>query len=154
MMPSLELDHFVIVAADVDVTLRFYREVLGAEVQEEDAWRNGDLAFPVIHFGPWKLNVHAADGNIELVARRPTAGSIDAALVWPGPLAEATRHLEKHGVEVIYGPVKQPGARGTGASIYFRDPDGNLLELISYDAGSVADAPEDPMLRPAATDAG
>jgi catechol 2,3-dioxygenase-like lactoylglutathione lyase family enzyme len=153
-MPSLELDHFVIVAADVEATLRFYRDVLGAEIREEDAWRDGDLAFPVIHFGPWKLNVHSADGNIELVAQHPTAGSIDAALVWPGPLEEATEHLEEHGVEVIYGPVKQPGARGTGASIYFRDPDQNLLEFISYDAESVAGAPDDPMLRPVPADAG
>jgi catechol 2,3-dioxygenase-like lactoylglutathione lyase family enzyme len=147
-MPALALDHFVLVAADIEATLTFYRDVLGADVQLEAEWRAGELAFPVLHFGPWKLNVHAAGGGIELVAQTPTPGSIDAALVWPGPLSDAHRHLADHGVEIEYGPVRQPGAAGTGASIYFRDPDGNLLELISYDAASVAAAPEDPMLRP------
>jgi catechol 2,3-dioxygenase-like lactoylglutathione lyase family enzyme len=147
-MPPLDLDHFVIVARDIDTTLAFYRDVLGAQILQEDEWRAGEISFPVIHFGRWKLNVHSAAGGIDLVARTPTPGSIDAALVWPGPLADAARHLAEHDVEIVYGPVKQIGASGDGASVYFRDPDGNLLELISYDAQSVRDAPEDPMMRP------
>jgi catechol 2,3-dioxygenase-like lactoylglutathione lyase family enzyme len=138
----------VLVATDVDATLTFYREVLGAEVRDEDAWRAGETVFPVLHFGSWKLNVHAADGNIELVANAPTPGCLDAALAWPGPISDAARHLDDRGVEVVYGPVRQNGARGVGASIYFRDPDRNLLEFISYDAPSVRDAPDDPMMRP------
>ncbi|MDX6590823.1 MAG: hypothetical protein QOJ13_19 [Gaiellales bacterium] len=144
----MDFDHFVIVASDVEMTLQFYRDVLGAEVRDAE-WRAGESVFPVLHFGRWKANVHAVDGGIELVAHVPTPGSIDAALVWPGPLVDAIRHLAEHDVEVIYGPVKQPGAQGVGASVYFRDPDENLLELISYDSLSVRDAPDDPMLRPA-----
>jgi catechol 2,3-dioxygenase-like lactoylglutathione lyase family enzyme len=147
-MPELEFDHCVLVAANVDATLDFYRRVLGADVRDEAAWRTRTARFPVIHFGAWKFNVHEAGGDIELVAHRPTAGSIDAALIWPGPIDEAQRHLAEQGVELEYGPVRQDGARGSGASIYFRDPDDNLLEFISYDPASVIAAPEDPMLSP------
>ena len=42
-------------------------------------------------------------------------------------------HLERRGVVVEMGPVPRPGARGQGVSVYFRDPDGSLLELLSYD---------------------
>jgi len=147
-MVQLDFDHLVLVADDVESTLAFYHRVLGAEVRDEDRWRAGETPFPVLHFGSWKANVHPAGGNIELVADRPTPGSLDAAFVWPGSLDDARRHLDRHGVEVVYGPVRQDGARGVGASIYFRDPDGNLLELISYDADSVRDAPDDPMMRP------
>ncbi len=41
-------------------------------------------------------------------------------------------HLERNGVEVELGPVERFGARGAGTSVYFRDPDGSLLEFISY----------------------
>ena len=67
------------------------------------------------------------------VARVTTAvGSADLCLVWPGPIEEAVEHLRAHGVEVEEGPVARDGARGTGTSVYFRDPDGSLLEFISY----------------------
>ena len=59
-------------------------------------------------------------------------GNSDLCLVWPGPVAEALEHLRRHGVEVEEGPVPRRGARGEGTSVYFRDPDGSLLELISY----------------------
>ena len=42
------------------------------------------------------------------------------------------RHLQAQGVEVIEGPVERYGGRGRGTSVYFRDPDGSLLEFISY----------------------
>jgi catechol 2,3-dioxygenase-like lactoylglutathione lyase family enzyme len=51
---------------------------------------------------------------------------------WEGPIDTAVEHLERHGVEVELGPVARAGARGEGTSVYFRDPDGSLLELISY----------------------
>jgi catechol 2,3-dioxygenase-like lactoylglutathione lyase family enzyme len=60
------------------------------------------------------------------------AGNSDLCFVWDGPIEGAVAHLERHGVEVEEGPVERHGARGAGTSVYFRDPDGSLLELISY----------------------
>ena len=37
-----------------------------------------------------------------------------------------------HGVTVELGPIGRRGAGGEGTSVYFRDPDGTLLELIAY----------------------
>lgn len=51
--------------------------------------------------------------------------------VWPGPIEGALDHLAARGVVAEEGPVERPGARCVGRSLYFRDPDGSLLELIS-----------------------
>jgi catechol 2,3-dioxygenase-like lactoylglutathione lyase family enzyme len=59
-------------------------------------------------------------------------GNSDLCFAWPGPSEEAAEHLRRHGVDVEEGPVARQGARGAGTSLYFRDPDGSLLELISY----------------------
>jgi catechol 2,3-dioxygenase-like lactoylglutathione lyase family enzyme len=67
------------------------------------------------------------------VARIPAApGMADLCLVWPGPPEEILVHLAEYGVEVELGPVARHGAGGTGQSVYFRDPDGSLVEFISY----------------------
>jgi catechol 2,3-dioxygenase-like lactoylglutathione lyase family enzyme len=60
-------------------------------------------------------------------------GNSDLCLAWDGSVDDAVEHLRSHGVEVELGPVERSGARGTGTSAYFRDPDGSLLELIVYD---------------------
>ncbi len=69
----------------------------------------------------------------EPVARIPAEpGMADLCFVWSGTAEEAIAHLERHGVLVEDGPVPRNGARGVGTSVYFRDPDGALLEFISY----------------------
>jgi catechol 2,3-dioxygenase-like lactoylglutathione lyase family enzyme len=101
--------------------------VLGAEVIKLDRAR---VAF---RFGEQQLNVHRPGSTPEPVARvRVAPGNADLCFAWPGTAAEAAKHLEAHGVEVELGPVERTGARGQGLSVYFRDPDGALLELISY----------------------
>ena len=85
--------------------------------------------------GDRRLNVHGPGTDVGgLVAREPVRpGNSDLCLVWDGSPADAIAHLATHGVEVELGPVGRIGARGAGMSVYFRDPDGSLLELISYD---------------------
>jgi catechol 2,3-dioxygenase-like lactoylglutathione lyase family enzyme len=128
MALSIRLDHSVIAVSDWDVSNRFYRDVLGAELVEHGpgrwAYRLGDT----------QLNVHGPGVDVSSnVARLPVRpGNSDLCFVWPGPIEEAVEHLEGHGVEVETGPVERLGARGYGTSVYFRDPDGSLLELISY----------------------
>lgn len=128
MARSIRLDHSVIAVSDWDVSNRFYRDVLGAELVEHGpgrwAYRLGDT----------QLNVHGPGVDVSSnVARLPVRpGNSDLCFVWPGPIEEAVQHLATHGVEVETGPVERLGANGLGTSVYFRDPDGSLLELISY----------------------
>ena len=79
------------------------------------------------------LSLVAIMGFVGLNAARPVEpGNSDLCFVWDGTAAEAMAHLDAHGVAVELGPVERRGARGTGTSVYFRDPDGSLLELIAY----------------------
>jgi catechol 2,3-dioxygenase-like lactoylglutathione lyase family enzyme len=122
----LRLDHVVIAVTDWERSNRFYRDVLGAEVVE----REGGYAY---RFGDQQVNVHGPDGEPSIVARDPVRpGTSDLCFVWPDSLDAAVEHLSSHGVAVELGPVERDGAKGTGQSVYFRDPDGTLLELIPY----------------------
>jgi catechol 2,3-dioxygenase-like lactoylglutathione lyase family enzyme len=127
-MEGVRLDHCVIAVSDWDVSNRFYRDVVGAELVAM-----GPVRF-AYRLGDMQLNVHGPGVDVsDNVARLPVQpGNSDLCFVWPGPIAEAVAHLERHGVEVETGPVERLGARGRGTSVYFRDPDGSLLEFISY----------------------
>ncbi len=131
-MSKARLDHCVIHVSDWDRSNRFYREVLGAEIVEHP---DGRFAY---RFGDQQLNVHGPGVDVgSLVARLPVRpGNSDLCFVWPGAIDEAVRHLLRSAVDVEAGPVTRWGARGRGTSVYFRDPDGSLLEFISYDDGA------------------
>ena len=106
----------------------YYRDVLGAEVEQRDEWSGR------YRFGDWQLNVHGP-GFDGLGAAVPVApGNSDLCFVWPGTIEEAVAHLERHGVEIEYGPAATTATVGSGWHVYFRDPDGSLLELVSYKA--------------------
>ena len=121
------LDHVVIHVSDWERSNAFYRDVVGAElVDRGDGW--------AYRFGKQQLNVHGPGGRPFPVARDPVRpGNSDLCFVWAGSAESAAEHLRSHGVEVEEGPVPRVGARGEGTSVYFRDPDGSLLEFISYD---------------------
>ena len=123
----MRLDHCVIAVSNWERSNAFYRDVLGAEVVE----RGG--ASYAYRFGDQQLNVHGPGGDPYPVARVPVQpGNSDLCFVWDGPIDDAVEHLARSGVVIEEGPVRRPGARGDGTSVYFRDPDGSLLELISY----------------------
>jgi catechol 2,3-dioxygenase-like lactoylglutathione lyase family enzyme len=118
----LGLDHCVIAVSDWEISDAFYRDVLGAEIPPHDEW------WGEYRFGDWKLNVHgpAFEG---LNARLPVQpGNSDLCFVWPGDIESALEHLVAHGVTVEAGPLE----RGNACHVYFRDPDGSLLEFVSY----------------------
>ena len=103
--------------------------MLGAELVERPEGAQ------VRHYrlGDQQLNVHGPGVDPHPVAARPVMpGNSDLCFVWHGPIEEAQEHLAEHGVEIEEGPVTRYGANGQGISVYFRDPDGSLLELISY----------------------
>lgn len=125
--PSVKLDHCVIHVSEWDRSNRFYRDVLGADLVER-----GNNAY-AYRFGSEQLNVHGPGVDAHPLARKPVApGNSDLCFEWPGPIEDAIRHLDLNGVAVEEGPVTRNGASGEGRSVYFRDPDGSLLEFISY----------------------
>jgi catechol 2,3-dioxygenase-like lactoylglutathione lyase family enzyme len=122
----VRLDHVVIAVSDFERSNAFYRDVLGAEIVEID----GRVAYRI---RAQQLNVHGPGIRPAMIARIPVVpGNSDLCFEWDGPIAAAVEHLRTRGVPVEAGPMSRGGAKGRGTSVYFRDPDGTLLELISY----------------------
>ena len=125
-MPQVKVDHCVIHVSDWERSNAFYRDVMGATLIEQ----NNGWAY---RFGDTQLNCHGPGVEAKPVARLPVQpGNSDLCFEWPGKIDEATAHLEKLGVKIELGPVERRGAGGVGTSVYFRDPDGSLLEFIVY----------------------
>jgi catechol 2,3-dioxygenase-like lactoylglutathione lyase family enzyme len=123
----LDLDHLAVRTSDPEQLRDFYIRVLGAATVELDRGRIG------LRLGNVQLHVHGPKSTPEpLPAKMPPPGSFDACFVWPGSADAALDHLRAHGLEPETAPVPRRGAAGNGTSVYFRDPDGNLLELITY----------------------
>ena len=128
------LDHLAITVADIERTITFYRSVFGCEILYEDLWRSGRIPIVAMRVGANVINVHAAASPASPHAQHPTPGSGDICFRWEGPLQSAIDRLTKHGVPIVEGPVPRPAADGkVGRSVYFRDPDENLMELLSTD---------------------
>ena len=120
------IDHFVITVADLEATLSFYERTLGCK-------RVATPGAPsALRFGSQKINVHEMARTFSPKAKRPTPGAADFCLVASRPLDEVKTHIERQGIAIEIGPVQRIGARGEMTSIYFRDPDGNLIEVSSY----------------------
>jgi catechol 2,3-dioxygenase-like lactoylglutathione lyase family enzyme len=120
------IDHFVLTVRDVDATCAFYSRVLGMEAVTFAGGRRG------LAFGNQKINLHLAGREFEPKAHRATPGSADFCLITSVPLAGVVAHLASCGVEIIEGPVDKTGATGPLRSVYFRDPDLNLVEVSNY----------------------
>ena len=120
------IDHFVLTVASIDATCDFYQRVLGFE-------RHSPANKPTsLSFGRQKINVHQTGRTFDPRARQPTPGAADFCLVTHTPIEAVLAHLERHGVAIEKGPVDRMGATGAMVSIYFRDPDGNLVEVSRY----------------------
>lgn len=118
--------HCVIHVSDWERSNAFYRDVIGAEVVQNGA------GF-VYRIGTAQLNCHGPDLQPYPKARIPVPpGGSDLCFRWDGPIEAAIAHLAERGVPVELGPVQRVGRGGAGASVYFRDPDGSLMEFISY----------------------
>ena len=125
----VRLDHVVIHVSDWERSNSFYARVLGAELIEAEPGGPSRR----YRFGGQQLNVHGPGVQADPLAAMPVQpGNSDLCFVWDGPIADAQAHLRATGVEVELGPVPRNGAQGGGTSVYFRDPDGSLLEFMSY----------------------
>jgi len=120
------IDHIVLTVFDLERTIEFYRRVLG---MEPVTFAGGRRA---LAFGRQKLNLHQAGREFEPKALKPGPGAIDLCLIASSPLDEVIEELKEAGVAIIEGPVPKTGALGPMMSVYFRDPDGNLIEVSNY----------------------
>jgi catechol 2,3-dioxygenase-like lactoylglutathione lyase family enzyme len=123
------LDHLVLTVASIDETCEFYTRVLGMSVSRFGEGRTA------LKFGRQKINLHEVGKEFVPRAAHATAGSGDLCLVSASPLNDVIRHLEECGVKIIEGPVAKTGATGPIRSVYFRDPDENLIEVSEYVVG-------------------
>ncbi|GAB3365396.1 VOC family protein [Amycolatopsis echigonensis] len=120
------LDHLVLTVADLGATVDFYTRVLGMAEVTFGAGRKA------LAFGSSKINLHEAGHEFEPKADRPTPGSADLCLITADSLEQVVDDLAAHGVPIEEGPVDRTGATGPIRSVYFRDPDRNLIEVSVY----------------------
>ncbi|CAI8039630.1 Glyoxalase domain-containing protein RDO1 [Geodia barretti] len=135
-MGTVSIDHVAMPTVNAERLIGFYKS-LGFEINDEAEWRAGTANIFSIQIGDSKINVHPERYMASL--RGPTAvpGCMDMCFVWDGTVEECQRMLAEAGVEVVQGPVSRKGGRQRGAapslSLYARDPDGNLLEWMTYE---------------------
>lgn len=117
------LDHLVLTVKDIEATASFYSKVLGMDVVTFGGNRQA------LSFGTHKINLHQHGNELEPKAQHPTPGSADLCFITSVPLTKVLTHLESCNVALIEGPVRRTGATGPILSVYFRDPDMNLIEV-------------------------
>ena len=120
------IDHVVLTVFDLQRTCDFYSRVLGMKVVTFGEGRTA------LAFGRQKLNLHLYGKEFNPKALKPTPGSLDLCFITETPLEEIATHVRSCDVKIIEGPVPKTGAMGAMTSLYFRDPDGNLVEVSNY----------------------
>lgn len=120
------IDHFVLTVGSIETTCAFYEKTLGMEVE---TFAEGRKA---LKFGAQKINLHEVGKEFEPKAKSPTAGSGDFCLITKMPIEELVTHLAQCDVKLEDGPLARTGASGSITSVYFRDPDQNLIEVSIY----------------------
>jgi catechol 2,3-dioxygenase-like lactoylglutathione lyase family enzyme len=119
------LDHLVLTVRDIDVTCEFYDRVLGMQVV---TFGHGRKA---LAFGSQKINLHQAGREFEPKAHLATPGSADLCFLTSASLEDLQAHLQQCDIKIVLGPVQRIGAAGELMSVYFRDPDLNLIEVAT-----------------------
>ncbi|MGB8991976.1 MAG: VOC family protein [Desulfobaccales bacterium] len=117
------LDHVVLTVEDIDATGEFYARVLGMEVVTFGVNRKALI------FGSQRIHLHQAGQELEPKAHRPTPGSADLCFLADTSMENIVAHVQACGVTIILGPARRTGAPGEMESVYFRDPDLNLIEV-------------------------
>ncbi|WP_148802111.1 VOC family protein [Campylobacter concisus] len=125
-MQIKNLDHIVIVVSDVKEALKFYCDILGMRLSQND----GHIS---LNFGSQKINLHRFEGEFLPAAKHPTKGSADICLIVEDDIEDVRSEFLAKGVEIELGIVRRNGVLGAMKSLYIYDFDGNLIELSSYE---------------------
>jgi catechol 2,3-dioxygenase-like lactoylglutathione lyase family enzyme len=120
------IDHIVLTVKNIGETCAFYEQVLGMKAITFSEGRRA------LSFGIQMINLHQYGNEFEPKAKTPTPGSADICLITSTSISDVILHLGSCGVDVVEGPVSRTGARGSIVSVYFRDPDMNLIEVSNY----------------------
>jgi catechol 2,3-dioxygenase-like lactoylglutathione lyase family enzyme len=124
------IDHIVLTVADVEATTLFYERALGLE-REMFRGPGGEPRY-ALKVGRQKINLQDRNTVTPTKALKPTLGAGDFCLLAAAPLDDVMAHLAAEGIPLEAGPVPRRGAQGALRSLYFRDPDGNLVEVAEY----------------------
>lgn len=119
------LDHLVLTVQSIPRSIAFYERVLGMEAKE---FKPGRYA---LRFGRQKINLHEVGHVVDPNVKHATPGSADVCFLTRMPLAEVIAHLQREQVAIVQGPVRATGAQATLQSLYFYDPDENLIEVAN-----------------------
>ena len=125
-MNIVNLDHIVLMVRDIANTVEFYESVLG---MSQEIYDDGRIA---LKFGNQKINLHEYGREIEPKASQPIPGSEDLCFITDTKIEIAMESVKSKGIYILEGPVRRTGAIGSIISFYFRDPDGNLIEIANY----------------------
>ncbi|AOZ51025.1 VOC family protein [Chromobacterium vaccinii] len=117
------IDHIVLTVRDIEAVAAFYQRALKLEAV---TFGNGRRA---LRFGNQKINLQSLGQETR---NHAAIGSGDLCLIAAIPLPEVIENLKREGVAIVEGPITRSGAMGPITSVYFNDPDGNLVEVSSY----------------------
>ena len=131
-IPIRTIDHIVVMAADMERSIDFYCNLLGGTPRFLQQFRDGKLPVLSVELGGAVVNLQYLTKPAYIVAGQLHAGAVDVCFRWEATIAEAEAYLRNAGIEIIEGPVPRMAADGNwGYSVYFRDPDENLLEFLT-----------------------
>ncbi|WP_345988001.1 VOC family protein [Chryseobacterium sp. Chry.R1] len=125
-MEIQNIDHIVLTVADIEKTISFYTDILGFE-----AVSFGDNR-KALAFGNQKISLHQKGNEFEPKALHATPGSADLCFIATTDVHDILKELKEKNIEIIEGIVIRTGATGKIRSVYFRDPDQNLIEVSNY----------------------
>ncbi|GAA3636507.1 VOC family protein [Lactobacillus hamsteri] len=128
-MNIVNLDHFVLIVKDLKQSVDFYHNVIGLPIISDQTNDN----FASLKCGNSLLRFRKLSNDVgAIVANNLSTGNFDFCLESSDSVANIINNFKQHNISIELGPVTKHGAKGKMTSVYVRDPDGNLVEISSY----------------------